>query len=78
MNRPKPLPTREVDGGEALTFIVVCIVVVLCVSWACALEIACARSESSTESTTDADDTSDEGMTPAQQLLFMRLIKALP
>lgn len=31
-----------------------------------------------TESTTETDDTSTEGMTPAQQLLFMRLIKALP
>lgn len=31
-----------------------------------------------TESTTETDDTSTEGTTPAQQLLFMRLIKTLP
>ena len=30
------------------------------------------------ESTTETDDTSTEGMTSAQTLLFMRLIKALP
>lgn len=81
MNTPKPLPTREVEGGMP-AFAFVFTAVLLCTLWGYAVGNACSRPESTTESTTDnsteTDDTSTGGMTPIQTLLFMRLIKALP